>query len=58
MDEVTQKSSGVATDMATPLIITLVGDKCKKPQSVECKPSLFQEKKKHELVLVKQKPEL
>lgn len=35
-----------ATDQATPLIITRVGDKCKKPWSVECKSSLLQKKKK------------
>lgn len=40
LDEVTQKSNAIATDLATPLIMTLVGDKCKKPQSAECKPLL------------------
>lgn len=40
LDELKQKSIGIAIDLAIPLIMTLVGDKCKKPWSVECKPLL------------------
>ena len=58
LDEVTQKSSGAAADLATPLMITPLENKRKKPSSAECKPSLFQEKKSYELVLAKQEPEL
>lgn len=45
LDEVTQKPNGVATDLATPLVITPLENKRKKPWSVECKPSLFQKKR-------------
>lgn len=40
LDELTKKSIGIATDLAIPLITTLVGDKCKKPWSAECEPLL------------------
>lgn len=46
LDELIQKSIGISTDLATPPIMTLVGDKCKKPLSVECKPLTEKKKKK------------
>lgn len=55
MDEVTQKSSGIATDLATPLTISPVENKCKKLNQLNVTLHCSR-KKKYELALVKQKP--